>query len=905
MGVAFNQIKRSWNKTSKKGKLFYSYTLLFLVVFFAAYSPFLLNAKSLVCNFDGRETNLQGLIHMGQWVRNSIQNMLHGDFNIPVYNLSYGWGGGSLPLASDPLEVLLAPLFPMKYVEVLYAILILVRLYLAGLAFLHMCLFFERGASYSLIGCFVYLFSGYTTYAGLAFPSYLNPMIQLPLLIVGAEKVMRRQRSIGFIFTVMYTALCGYYHLYIQTILVGIYCVVRLFVLYPKGKWIKTLLVVLLHGIGLYILGLGLASWSQLPAMLGFTSARRSTFHNLNISVDFIVHWKSFWTRLMTLISPIAEYDWDWGLDYPAFAAIFLLAVVVLFAGKRKAKTTQKWLVFIGLFMLFCPWCGWVLNGFQYACNRWSFGLALIAGFLVVDMLPEILHMEKRQRLAAGLVLCAYGCIAMLSALIRRAVFAAVGTAFFAATLLHATWSFENHRVKRERLQRCICLALVCLNVCVNNLYLCSPESMGWINWFAKANQETRRLSVAMESEPKYAPYGYDITKGRVDSTKFYYIDSIVYDQPGTLMYSPLISGAIVDFWLETEGSGNIQYFKIYSSDQRTMLNTLLSVNQQFEMEDSLQYIPFGYSYCGSTYLGSQVYQNDYALPWGYTYDHSISYDELAGLNGIDKQEAMLQAVVLDVDKQLRHTAIDTKNERIPYTFECSNCNWENGVVQVGANGGKIQLKADLPAGKEYYVRIRGFNIDSIGENVLTISTNASFNIGVQCGDVFKYGRAMARAYPWYYGREDYLFCLGYKDEDRDSVALQIPYPGIFPLEDIELFALPLDQYPEQVEKLRAEPLENVDISANRIAGTVDLSEDKVLCLTVPYEKGWSAFVDGQQMDIMRANYAFMGLSLNAGHHDIEFRYHLPYLKEGLLLSGISLGLTLIVIVLTKKKRRE
>ena len=61
----------------------------------------------------------------------------------------------------------------------------------------------------------------------------------------------------------------------------------------------------------------------------------------------------------------------------------------------------------------------------------------------------------------------------------------------------------------------------------------------------------------------------------------------------------------------------------------------------------------------------------------------------------------------------------------------------------------------------------------------------------------------------------------------------------------------------------------------------------------------------GQQMDIMRANYAFMGLSLNAGHHDIEFRYHLPYLKEGLLLSGISLGLTLIVIVLTKKKRRE
>ena len=896
------QIRQRLSGVKPWRRTVYAYTLLFLIVFCVAFSAYLLGGRSFIWRTDGEEAIFQGLIYRGKWIRTIISNFSKGDFTIPQYDLSLGWGGDALGADMDPLVLLLAPLFTADFAELLYGLLFFLRMYLAGMAYLYMCRFFERGGLRALAGCFVYVFCSYAIYSGTGFGSYLNPMIQLPLLIVGAEKVMRRQRGLGFAFAVMYTAMCGYYHLYIQTVLVGVYCVVRLFALYDRGQRLRALPKVLGHGVAKYLLGLGLSAWCLLPAMLGFTAAGRSGFSNLHVSADLGLHWRYFWRRLEGLISPVAYYDWDWGMEYPGFAAVFLLAAVMLYTGERRRRDNLKWLVGIALFMLFCPWCGWIMNGFQYACNRWSFGLALVAGFLVTDKVDELFRMTPRQK-AAGLVcICLYGCVALFAADIRATLFATLGAGFLTATFLMGVLGEEEGLFHRCR--RGMCLALVCVNVCANAVFLCAPEAMGWSRLFAPSGYETQRLSMAVESEAVYSPYGYDITKGRVDSTLFSYNDAQVYGVPGTLIYTPLLNGNVVDYWIETEGSGNVQYFKIYSTDQRTIQNTLLAVNQQFETGESANAVPYGYTNLGKTLLNTEVYQNNYALPWGYTYDRSVSREALEGRNGIDKQEIMLQAVVLEPDGQPGDATPGTANQRIPYTCECLDCTWENGVLDATSGSAVIQLKAELPAGREYYVRLKGFNIDGYGDDFLTISTSASFNFSVRSGDVYKFSRAMDRAYPWYYGRENYLFCLGCLDTDRDSVEISIPAEGVFGLEDIELYALPLDGYPAQVEKLRAEPMENIKIETNRIAGTVDLSKEKVLCLAIPFDKGWTAYVDGEKAEILKANYAFMGLRLNEGHHDIAFVYHTPYLREGALVTAVGLVLAAAWILRGKRKQR-
>ncbi len=895
-----NTLRLECGKLSNRKKTFYLYTCIFLLVFYAAFSAFLLGGKSFVCSFDGRETYFQSYIYNGIWVRQIISNFLHGNFSIPVYDFSSGWGSG-VGSGADPLDYLVTPFFDMAHAEALYLFLIILKLYLAGLSFLYLCRYFKKDRITSLTGCIIYLFSGYMVYAGLAFPSYITPMIQFPLLIVGAEKVMRKEKSIGFVFTVMYAALLGYYHLYIHTIMIGIYCIVRLFAIYPKGKRLKALPGRLGSGIGKWLLGIGLSAFSMFPAVLNFGSSARSEFNNISISDSFAVHWNVFWQRLMSLISPVRYYDWDWGLDFPAYAAIFFLCAVVIFSAGKKQKFTQKWLLFIGLFMLFCPWCGLVMNGFQYPCNRWSYGLAMLAGFLVTDTIPDLFRMNRTQKIICLVTAAAYGCISLFSAAIRTKVFASVGTSFLVATMLFILCSSGSETMQKYK--QPLCLILVCLNVTANALYLTSPESMGWSKWFSPLKTETRRIINCVESEPCFSSFGYEIGDGRIDSTDLFYLNSIVYNQPALSIYTPLVNGNIVEFRDATESCGNIQYFKINSSDQRTILNTLLSVDQQYEMQSFTQFVPYGYKYCGETTLGYKVYQNKYSLGWGYTYDHSLPYDAVSGLNGIGVQELMMRSVLLDRDKQITPGTTETEHVKIPYSVQCKGCTWENGILKTSIGTSTIELNADLTKGREYYIRIKGFNIDGMGKDAFTISTNSSFDICVKSGNVVKSARAMAPSYPWYYGRENYLFCLGCLDEDRNTVQFQIPASGTFKLDDIELFALPLDNYAEEAEKLRQDQLKNVVLGTNELTGTIDVTGNKILCITVPYENGWTAYVDEKETEILRANYAFMGLNLSEGHHEIVLKYHVPHLTEGIIVSLVSLGITVILFAVMKRKK--
>lgn len=63
------------------------------------------------------------------------------------------------------------------------------------------------------------------------------------------------------------------------------------------------------------------------------------------------------------------------------------------------------------------------------------------------------------------------------------------------------------------------------------------------------------------------------------------------------------------------------------------------------------------------------------------------------------------------------------------------------------------------------------------------------------------------------------------------------------------------------------------------------------------YPAGWKAFIDGKETPILRVDYAFRGIMIPAGKHQIEFRFHPDTFFTGLKLSGIS-SVILILLVL-------
>ncbi len=93
----------------------------------------------------------------------------------------------------------------------------------------------------------------------------------------------------------------------------------------------------------------------------------------------------------------------------------------------------------------------------------------------------------------------------------------------------------------------------------------------------------------------------------------------------------------------------------------------------------------------------------------------------------------------------------------------------------------------------------------------------------------------------------------------------------------------------------------------NVISGTVEARKNSLLYIPVPYNKYWNAYVDGEKVDIMRANYAFIAITVPEGEHKVEFIYSNKAYHFGLKLSLTTITLLTIffIVYYFVNKRKE
>ena len=144
----------------------------------------------------------------------------------------------------------------------------------------------------------------------------------------------------------------------------------------------------------------------------------------------------------------------------------------------------------------------------------------------------------------------------------------------------------------------------------------------------------------------------------------------------------------------------------------------------------------------------------------------------------------------------------------------------------------------------------------------------------------------------------DYLVNLGYHDEAQSVITISFPHSGIYQFDDIKVICQPMEQYPKQIAALKQE-----EIGTNSIKGTINLKKDKILCLSVPYSKGFHAVVDGKKAPLLKANTMYMALPLAAGSHTIKLYYRTPGLYPGIFISCMEF-LLFAMLIRNKKKRR-
>ena len=119
----------------------------------------------------------------------------------------------------------------------------------------------------------------------------------------------------------------------------------------------------------------------------------------------------------------------------------------------------------------------------------------------------------------------------------------------------------------------------------------------------------------------------------------------------------------------------------------------------------------------------------------------------------------------------------------------------------------------------------------------------------------------------------------------------------------IEVYSLDMNYYKEQVTALSQDTLQNIKLSNNRVEGVIALKQNGIMVLSIPYSKGWTAYVDGVKTKVLKGNIMYMALPLEGGTHHIVLTYMTPFLKIGGLISLVSLALFIMIIIISRRKR--
>jgi len=105
--------------------------------------------------------------------------------------------------------------------------------------------------------------------------------------------------------------------------------------------------------------------------------------------------------------------------------------------------------------------------------------------------------------------------------------------------------------------------------------------------------------------------------------------------------------------------------------------------------------------------------------------------------------------------------------------------------------------------------------------------------------------------------------------------------------------------------KLAESPLTLSVWEDDRLKGTVDAGMGGTLFTSIPYDKGWTMTVDGQERQPQELFGAFLGIELEPGSHVIECSYMPEGLKEGMMISLLCAAVLAAAVFISRRRRQK
>ena len=858
-------------KIVNRYKEFFIYTGFWFLIALVILGVFVLNNKSFVFYEDGTYQHFNAFYHLCDATERWMSNGGHFDF----YSFHLGQGGDLITTLNsydftDPISIICSLCLFLSRVN-RYTLMIFIKLWLIGISFIYYLRSInKKDVVYSVIGALIYTFATVNLYSFARHPNYINWAYFLPFILGSVELYKNFKLRIPLIIVIALNVINSYYTFFMNAILTFIYVftcsIVKCLKAEDKKKKLTDEIIIDLKLLSYCLVGIGVSTVVLLPTISAYLNNARIA--GATGYTDSLFHYPlDYYVKLFEL--PFASYANYGYYTHLGISPVLFVTTLVLFI--RKGNEELKTLLIICLIMICVPLFGRIMNGFGYACNRWSYAFVFFLTLGALEVIPLFKDLNNKQKKIVLIISILYVGLCMLHFTKNlQKIISLVLVLFFVFICL----ILSNRKYFKE-----VLLASVVISLCLHVFCLFSPLFVGYSNSFAY-NDELEDAFINSSSVVNDDREFYRIETAEKSQNMGVYNDT----HTTTLWYS-LLPHNISDYYYNLGIIDYVQNCNFTGLDGRSTLLKLASVKYYTKPKGD-SFVPSGFildeEMSNDTY---EVYLNTNFLPIAYTYDNVYSYEDVKGLNGIQKELLMLQGSVIDTDSG--NKPINADLEEVEYRIKSyDGLKYEDEILYIEDNSAYIELETELSSIYETYVYFG--DIDLIEDDEVLVNLTLYNDMGSftrSCSDTNLKNR-------WPAIKKELSFYLGNNIDGNCNI--RIGFSGKAKLKFSELSILRYDPS-MYLSNLNSNNITNVVVEDDMVSCHIELTDKKFLQFSIPYSKGWEAYVDGVKTRLEVADYMYMGFYLDEGLHEIELRYVMPYYKDGMF---ISLGFVVLAVLI-------
>ena len=154
---------------------------------------------------------------------------------------------------------------------------------------------------------------------------------------------------------------------------------------------------------------------------------------------------------------------------------------------------------------------------------------------------------------------------------------------------------------------------------------------------------------------------------------------------------------------------------------------------------------------------------------------------------------------------------------------------------------------------------------------------------------------------------DGYIIDLGERTPD-DTIYVDVPIKSSAADSgtlSFYVYSLDMDKFKEGYEKLSGSgELKITSYNDTEIFGDITVNDGEMVYTSIPYDTNWEVYVDGVKVkskDIVKISDSLLGFYTEPGEHEIYFRYYSYGLKNGAIISIITIIIATVLIIMKRR----